>query len=217
MGALGAPACRLAGEIADGVLFNWLTPEHARQSAVWVQEGADAAGRGRPALYAYVRAAIGPGARARVEEAGAAYAAGSYGPHFARVGATPPRRVARRRRSGRACRAARGLGGLRRRARVAPAPRDGLGAGSPRVDQRVRAERSRGGGREAAHDVREQVATPSHRVHETLRSCSHERAKIGAVSRRRATGGSLLMSSVRIPTRGGGAPLAGAPGRRLAR
>jgi alkanesulfonate monooxygenase SsuD/methylene tetrahydromethanopterin reductase-like flavin-dependent oxidoreductase (luciferase family) len=89
LGALAEGACRLAGAIADGVLFNWLTPEHARQSAVWVQEGADAAGRGRPALYAYVRAAIGPGARARVEEAGAAYAAGSYGPHFARVGATP--------------------------------------------------------------------------------------------------------------------------------
>jgi len=29
--ALGPRMCRLAGETADGVLFNWLTPEHARR------------------------------------------------------------------------------------------------------------------------------------------------------------------------------------------
>src|SRR5262249_12413432 len=28
--ALGPQMCRLAGEIADGVLFNWLTPDYAR-------------------------------------------------------------------------------------------------------------------------------------------------------------------------------------------
>src|SRR5262245_37661563 len=31
--ALGPRMCRLAGEVADGVLLNWLTPEHARTSA----------------------------------------------------------------------------------------------------------------------------------------------------------------------------------------
>ena len=30
--ALGPRMCRLAGEVADGVLLNWLTPEHARAS-----------------------------------------------------------------------------------------------------------------------------------------------------------------------------------------
>src|SRR6266446_2826049 len=37
--ALGPKMCRLAGEIADGVLFNWLTPEHARLSADSVRMG----------------------------------------------------------------------------------------------------------------------------------------------------------------------------------
>ena len=89
MGALGEPACRLAGEIADGVLLNWLTPDHARRSAVWVGRGAEKAGRPRPELYAYVRVALGPGARGRIEDEGARYAKGSYGPHFERMGATP--------------------------------------------------------------------------------------------------------------------------------
>jgi alkanesulfonate monooxygenase SsuD/methylene tetrahydromethanopterin reductase-like flavin-dependent oxidoreductase (luciferase family) len=89
MGALAAGACRLAGEIADGVLFNWLTPEYARRSAGWVEEGAVRAGRPRPRLYAYVRLALGPGARELIEAEGARYAAGSYGPHFERMGAEP--------------------------------------------------------------------------------------------------------------------------------
>lgn len=89
MGALSEPACRLAGEIADGVLFNWLTPGHARRSAAWVEEGADKARRPRPELYAYVRVALGPGARERIEDEGARYAKGSYGPHFERMAATP--------------------------------------------------------------------------------------------------------------------------------
>ena len=89
MGALSEPACRLAGEIADGVLFNWLTPEYARRSAAWVEAGAAKAGRERPRLFAYVRVALGLGARERVETEGARYAAGSYGTHFERMGAAP--------------------------------------------------------------------------------------------------------------------------------
>ena len=46
--ALGPKMCQLAGEVADGVLFNWLTPEHARLSAGWVREGAKVAGRTPP-------------------------------------------------------------------------------------------------------------------------------------------------------------------------
>src|SRR5437762_2927102 len=50
--ALGPQMCRVAGEVGDGVLFNWLTPEHARRSADWVRAGAAAAGRQPPRLFA---------------------------------------------------------------------------------------------------------------------------------------------------------------------
>jgi alkanesulfonate monooxygenase SsuD/methylene tetrahydromethanopterin reductase-like flavin-dependent oxidoreductase (luciferase family) len=88
--ALGPRMCRLAGEIADGVLFNWLTPEHARRSADWVRAGAAAAGREPPRLLAYVRAALGAGARDRLREEGARYAGiPAYADHFARMGVEP--------------------------------------------------------------------------------------------------------------------------------
>jgi alkanesulfonate monooxygenase SsuD/methylene tetrahydromethanopterin reductase-like flavin-dependent oxidoreductase (luciferase family) len=89
MGALAEPACRLAGEIADGVLLNWLTPEHARRSTAWVEAGAAKAGRERPRVYAYVRVALGAGARERIETEGARYASGSYRTHFERMGVAP--------------------------------------------------------------------------------------------------------------------------------
>lgn len=89
MGALGEQACRLAGAIADGVLFNWLTPEHARRSAAWVEAGAAGAGRPRPRLYAYVRFALGAHARDRVVEAGTRYGRGPYAAHFERMGVEP--------------------------------------------------------------------------------------------------------------------------------
>jgi alkanesulfonate monooxygenase SsuD/methylene tetrahydromethanopterin reductase-like flavin-dependent oxidoreductase (luciferase family) len=88
--ALGPQMCRLAGEVADGVLFNWLTPEHARLSADWVRAGAVAAGRQTPRLFAYVRLALGPAAGARLEEEAGRYAAiPAYAAHFARMGVKP--------------------------------------------------------------------------------------------------------------------------------
>lgn len=88
--ALGPKMCRLAGEVADGVLFNWLTPDYARQAAEWVRAGAAAANRRPPALYAYVRLAVGSGAGARVAEEGARYAAiPAYAAHFQRMGIKP--------------------------------------------------------------------------------------------------------------------------------
>ncbi len=90
MAALAERTCRLAGEIADGVLFNWLTPEHARRSAAWVGEGAAAAGRPRPPLYAYVRVALGPDARKVIEDEGTRYMrVPAYGSHFERMGSAP--------------------------------------------------------------------------------------------------------------------------------
>jgi alkanesulfonate monooxygenase SsuD/methylene tetrahydromethanopterin reductase-like flavin-dependent oxidoreductase (luciferase family) len=88
--ALGPRMCRLAGEIADGVLLNWLTPEHALRSAEWVRAGAEAAGRPVPRLAAYVRVSLGPGSAARLEEEGRRYAGiPAYADHFARMGVPP--------------------------------------------------------------------------------------------------------------------------------
>ncbi|MGH7321233.1 MAG: LLM class flavin-dependent oxidoreductase [Candidatus Rokuibacteriota bacterium] len=88
--ALGPQMCRVAGEVADGVLFNWLTPEHARLSAEWVRAGAAAARRQPPKLFAYVRVALGAAACERLAQEGARYAAiPAYADHFARMGVKP--------------------------------------------------------------------------------------------------------------------------------
>ena len=88
--ALGPKMCHLAGEIADGVLFNWLTPEHARHTAGWVRAGAAAAGRKPPTLYAYVRLALGTRGCEKLAEEGGRYAAiPAYGAHFVRMGVKP--------------------------------------------------------------------------------------------------------------------------------
>jgi len=88
--ALGPKMCELAGQVADGVLFNWLTPEYARRSAELVRAGARAAGRPVPRTYAYVRVALGPGAAERLGEEGGRYAAiPAYGAHFVRMGVKP--------------------------------------------------------------------------------------------------------------------------------
>ncbi len=88
--ALGPQMCRVAGEVADGVLFNWLTPEHARRSAEWVHAGASAAGRPPPKLFAYVRVALGSAACDRLLEEGARYATiPAYADHFTRMGVKP--------------------------------------------------------------------------------------------------------------------------------
>ena len=88
--ALRPRMCRLAGEVADGVLFNWLTPEHALESAEWVRAGAAAARRPTPWLAAYVRVAVGAASAARLEEEARRYAAiPAYADHFARMGVPP--------------------------------------------------------------------------------------------------------------------------------
>jgi len=88
--ALGPRMCRLAGEIADAVLFNWLTPEYARRSAELAREGATAAHREPPKLFAYVRVALGSQARDRLAKEAERYAAiPTYASHFARMGVPP--------------------------------------------------------------------------------------------------------------------------------
>jgi alkanesulfonate monooxygenase SsuD/methylene tetrahydromethanopterin reductase-like flavin-dependent oxidoreductase (luciferase family) len=88
--ALGPRMCRLAGEVADGVLFNWLTPEYARRSVELVREGAAAARRKTPTTYAYVRLAMGAPGLARLDDEGGRYAGiPAYGAHFERMGVKP--------------------------------------------------------------------------------------------------------------------------------
>ena len=88
--ALGPRMCRLAGEVADGVLFNWLTPEYARRSGDLVRAGAQAAGRPVPTLYAYVRVALGAAAAERLADEGGRYdGIPAYHAHFERMGVKP--------------------------------------------------------------------------------------------------------------------------------
>jgi alkanesulfonate monooxygenase SsuD/methylene tetrahydromethanopterin reductase-like flavin-dependent oxidoreductase (luciferase family) len=86
VGALGPQMCRLAGEAADGLLLNWLTPDYARVSAGWAVEAAAAAGRPTPLRLAYARVAL-PAAAGRAQAEADRYAAiPAYAAHFARMG-----------------------------------------------------------------------------------------------------------------------------------
>ena len=88
--ALGPQMCRLAGEVGDGVLLNWVTPEYARRSADLVREGAAAAKRPAPTIFAYVRLALGAAAHDRLLNEANRYAAiPAYGANFERMGVKP--------------------------------------------------------------------------------------------------------------------------------
>ena len=82
--------CELAGEVADAVLFNFVTPEHARASADLVRAGARKAGRSVPTLYSYVRVALGAASRPRLQEEADRYGKiPAYAANFARMGVKP--------------------------------------------------------------------------------------------------------------------------------
>ena len=59
--ALGPRAVRLAGEIADGLLLNWCTPERVSEAMAVVREAAEGAGRDPDVVTVavYVRASLG--------------------------------------------------------------------------------------------------------------------------------------------------------------
>lgn len=67
--AMRPKLCRLGGEIADGVLLNWMLPKQAAESRGWVLEGAERAGRSHPLVASYIRVAVGDGAMERLREA----------------------------------------------------------------------------------------------------------------------------------------------------
>ncbi len=79
MGALGPKMSVVAGEVADGVLFNWMTPQHIERIGPSV----------RGTLMAYVRCAFLPESQARLTEEVDRYSGIShYQDHLTRMGAT---------------------------------------------------------------------------------------------------------------------------------
>ena len=81
VGALGPRMAALGGEVADGVLLNWLTPEHASRLRRGVRDGT---------VMAYVRCALLPQGGERLRQEIARYAGvGSFERHVARMGARP--------------------------------------------------------------------------------------------------------------------------------
>jgi alkanesulfonate monooxygenase SsuD/methylene tetrahydromethanopterin reductase-like flavin-dependent oxidoreductase (luciferase family) len=90
VGAIGPRMCRLGGEVADGVLLDWASPEYAQQVMAIISEAAAAAERPRPWLGAYVFTALGAAGRVKLRAAADYYAAiPSYAAHFARIGTAP--------------------------------------------------------------------------------------------------------------------------------
>jgi alkanesulfonate monooxygenase SsuD/methylene tetrahydromethanopterin reductase-like flavin-dependent oxidoreductase (luciferase family) len=92
--ALGPRATRLAGEIADGVILNWCTPERVAEAREAIRAGAAAAGRDPDAvtISVYIRGAFSDRANEALLAAATEYS--SY-PAYARqfeamgVGPTP--------------------------------------------------------------------------------------------------------------------------------
>jgi alkanesulfonate monooxygenase SsuD/methylene tetrahydromethanopterin reductase-like flavin-dependent oxidoreductase (luciferase family) len=68
VGAMRPRLCRLGGAVADGVLLNWMLPDHMAEARRRLQEGADEAGRAAPILASYVRVAVGPGSLQRLRD-----------------------------------------------------------------------------------------------------------------------------------------------------
>lgn len=86
VGALGPRARKLAAELADGILFSWLTPQAATEARA--QLWADA-GHRRSQSVLYVRTIVDPEARPELEAEAARYASyPNYAANFARLGIT---------------------------------------------------------------------------------------------------------------------------------
>jgi alkanesulfonate monooxygenase SsuD/methylene tetrahydromethanopterin reductase-like flavin-dependent oxidoreductase (luciferase family) len=86
--AMGPRMCRLAGEVADTVLFNWMVPDRIEWAKARVAEGARRAGRDDlPRTACYVRCALGDGAAERVAKEASKYNGyPAYTRHFSAMG-----------------------------------------------------------------------------------------------------------------------------------
>lgn len=96
LGAMGPKMCRLAGETADAVLLNWMTPQRIEWARGRLEEG-EADGGGPTEVGAYVRVALddasgkAPGVAAErlAKEVGRYASMPHYERHFASMGVSP--------------------------------------------------------------------------------------------------------------------------------
>ncbi len=89
VGSLGPRMRRLGAERSNGLLFNWLTPEFARETTDQMRAWANEAGNAPVESATYVRTALGAEAVPRLEEEAGRYSAiPSYAANFSRLGIT---------------------------------------------------------------------------------------------------------------------------------
>jgi alkanesulfonate monooxygenase SsuD/methylene tetrahydromethanopterin reductase-like flavin-dependent oxidoreductase (luciferase family) len=88
LAAMGPKMCALAGAEFDGVFFNWMTPGFAAGAREKVETGAREAGRETPAVFGYVRTALGADAAERLAKEESFYRDlhPGYRNHFDRLG-----------------------------------------------------------------------------------------------------------------------------------
>ena len=86
LGALGDGMVSLAGEVADGVLLNWCTPERVARATTLVREAAERAGRDPSAVTigVYVRACLGIDEDVAIAALGAMVGRYAAIPHYQR-------------------------------------------------------------------------------------------------------------------------------------
>ena len=87
VGALGPKMAALAGEVADGVLLNWMTPHYVARLGQLTADAAERTHRARPQLMAYVRCGFAPAAEPRLRQELHRYAGvTSFEHHVERMG-----------------------------------------------------------------------------------------------------------------------------------
>ncbi len=87
LAALGPRMVDLSGEMADGVLLNWITPAYSATSRERIEDAAREAGRDAPIIMSYVRAGLLPEAEAEIMVQASRYdSVPAYGAHFKRQG-----------------------------------------------------------------------------------------------------------------------------------
>jgi alkanesulfonate monooxygenase SsuD/methylene tetrahydromethanopterin reductase-like flavin-dependent oxidoreductase (luciferase family) len=95
--ALGPKATGLAGEIADGVILNWCTPERVAEARATIRDASTAAGRDPDAvtISVYVRAAFSDRADEALLAAASEYTSyPSYARQFRHMGVQPTAKAA---------------------------------------------------------------------------------------------------------------------------
>jgi alkanesulfonate monooxygenase SsuD/methylene tetrahydromethanopterin reductase-like flavin-dependent oxidoreductase (luciferase family) len=87
--AMGPRMCRLAGELADLVLLNWMTPDRIRWASKRIAKGGSKSNNVAE-IASYIRVAVDEGARERIAGEANRYASiPHYGRHFEAMGVAP--------------------------------------------------------------------------------------------------------------------------------